>query len=491
MTYLQFHFAFTFPLLLLIVGLTWRDLRLGHSLAGELGQTSRFALVALLVHVIIAVVYTSPWDNFLVYKGVWGYPEGRVLLSIGYVPIEEYLFFVVQTILTGLFLMALGRHLRPLEQPVSISPGLIRLLGAAFFLLLFLIGALALRFDKGTYLGLILVWSAPILVLQWGFGGDYLLQRRRVLLLAISIPTVYLWFADALAIRFGIWWIDPEQTTGIQLFGLPLEEALFFLATNILISFGMLLALHPSSFPRMLYLVAKIRPWSRTLLILWAVSMIPTPLVPGQFTILVQFSTILLALGVLAYTVETYGRKAYLLFAVSLVFGFGVEWLGSTTGVPFGAYQYNAAAPSLIGVPLLVPLGWWAFTVVAIAAAPRRGRVLLAPLVLVAWDLGLDPLMVHMGFWTFERPGVYGQVPFTNFAGWYVAGAFLTLILLRLEPRLGQETRTALRTVFGIQAGLMVFGLLFFGLFVPGVVTALGMGTFMLFWKSFPASESS
>jgi lycopene cyclase domain-containing protein len=175
---MQFHFTFTLPPLLLIGVLTWRDLRLGRSLAGNLGQTTRFALIALLVHILIAVVYTSPWDNYLVYKGVWGYPDGRVLFSIGYVPIEEYLFFVIQTILTGSFLMALGRHMTSLPQPISIPPGLIRSLGAAFFLLLFLIGVIALRFDKGTYLGLILVWSAPILALQWGFGGGSTPNKR-------------------------------------------------------------------------------------------------------------------------------------------------------------------------------------------------------------------------------------------------------------------------------------------------------------------------
>jgi putative membrane protein len=256
--------------------------------------------------------------------------------------------------------------------------------------------------------------------------------------------------------------------------------------TNILISFGMLLALHPGSFPRLLHMVAKVRPWSRTLLILWAVSMVPTPLAPDRFTFLAQLSTVLLALGVLAYTVEAFGHRALLLFSVSLAFGFGIEWFGSTTGFPFGAYQYNATVPSLMGIPILVPLGWWAFTMIAIAAAPKRGGVWLASLALVVWDLGLDPLMVHMGFWTFERPGAYGEIPFTNFLGWYAAGVLLIYALLRLEPRLSGHDRYALRMVFVVQAGLMTIGLFYFGLIVPGFVTALGMSAFMLSWKLFP-----
>ncbi len=31
----------------------------------------------------LALVYTTPWDNFLVYRGIWAYPSGRVLATLG------------------------------------------------------------------------------------------------------------------------------------------------------------------------------------------------------------------------------------------------------------------------------------------------------------------------------------------------------------------------------------------------------------------------
>ena len=47
---------------------------------------------------------------------------------------------------------------------------------------------------------------------------------------------------DFLAIGAGTWTIDPAQTTGILLGGvLPIEEVVFFLLTNVLIVFGMVL----------------------------------------------------------------------------------------------------------------------------------------------------------------------------------------------------------------------------------------------------------
>jgi len=61
----------------------------------------------------LALTYTTPWDNFLVYKGIWSYPKGRVLMSLGWVPVEEYSFFVIQTAFTCLwFLTVLERQVR-------------------------------------------------------------------------------------------------------------------------------------------------------------------------------------------------------------------------------------------------------------------------------------------------------------------------------------------------------------------------------------------
>lgn len=57
---------------------------------------------------LIAVAYTTPWDNFIVANGVWTYDPARVWgIILGYVPLEEYLFFVLQPALAGLVLLAL------------------------------------------------------------------------------------------------------------------------------------------------------------------------------------------------------------------------------------------------------------------------------------------------------------------------------------------------------------------------------------------------
>jgi lycopene beta-cyclase len=250
MTYLQFHLVFILPLILLLAGLAWWDLRRGKLLAGNLGSGNQAALFSVAIHVILAILYTTPWDNYLVYRNVWGYPEGRVLFSIGYVPFEEYLFFIFQTIIAALFLFLLARRGRAIR--FELEGGLrTRALGVLVALMGFIVGAVALNNPKGTYMGLILVWAMPVLILQWGFGGDILVKRWRLILPAITLPTLYLWLADRYAIvKDGIWWINPELTTGWHIAGLPIEEMLFFLMPNLFVVFGITLGLHPLAFKR-------------------------------------------------------------------------------------------------------------------------------------------------------------------------------------------------------------------------------------------------
>lgn len=240
MTYLVFHLIFILPPIAALIAAARRD---GGSLAGRLQQAGSWGVRALALIVLLALFYTTPWDNYLIARGIWGYPPGRVLFTIGYVPFEEYLFFILQPILSGLFLFFLARR-APSPNLVSAQTQRIgRWLGTAFFLGLAVTGTLLLQAVWGTYFGLILVWAAPIAALQWAVGGEELIAEYKLVLPAIIIPTLYLWFSDWAAIKMNIWWISPAYTTGFNPLGLPVEEAFFFLITNIIVIQGLALFL--------------------------------------------------------------------------------------------------------------------------------------------------------------------------------------------------------------------------------------------------------
>lgn len=242
MTYFGFLGVFLMIPILLLWGVAVYDARRGRKLPAALRTWP--AWIIILTHVIIALVYTTPWDNYLVATGVWWYDPALVTgIIIGYVPIEEYTFFVLQPILTGLWLMLLARHL-PVREVSSRSGVRVRRAATAAVGLVWLVsvGILAGGWQPGTYLGLLLVWALPPVMLQLAFGADILWRHRRLVLLGILPMTLYLSAADKLAITSGTWTINPEQSLDMLLLGrLPVEEFLFFFMTNTLIVMGVTL----------------------------------------------------------------------------------------------------------------------------------------------------------------------------------------------------------------------------------------------------------
>ncbi len=230
MTYLQFHLVFILPPLLL---LGWAYAR--RSGRPPLRQTWPWVLLVSA----IALVFTTPWDNYLVWREVWTYGPDRVIGTIGYVPVEEYLFFVLQPLLTGAFLLWIWKP----DRPPAVAAPRSRWIGTAVLLVLALAGIAALTTTRGLYMGLILAWSAPVLAGQWAYAGHWFWRRRRLWALSTAIPTAYLWAADRVALHLGIWAISERYTTGLHLLGLPVEEALFFLVTNLLVVQGVMLFL--------------------------------------------------------------------------------------------------------------------------------------------------------------------------------------------------------------------------------------------------------
>ncbi|MDH4468653.1 MAG: lycopene cyclase domain-containing protein [Bacteriovoracaceae bacterium] len=233
MTYLQFLLIFLgIPLTIVVTLYKKSDL--------PNKKEFRFGIILLI---FLAVTYTAPWDNYLVKSGVWIYGEDRILGTIGYVPLEEYCFFVLQTILSGLFCFLLQKRI-PLTKITNMK--IVQKMNRkkivfSSYLLLFLLGLIFLYFEKSRYLGLILSWGMPVILLQWFFGGNYLLANHKILLVSTLITTFYLWMADGLAISWGIWSISDTYTIGFNLGPLPLEEAIFFLVTNLMVSQGLIL----------------------------------------------------------------------------------------------------------------------------------------------------------------------------------------------------------------------------------------------------------
>ena len=237
-TYLQFHLAFLLPALMLMTATAFVSRsRLRESGIWRAGA-GRTYWVGVAVITAVALVYTTPWDNYLIATGVWSYGEGSTHATLGHAPVEEYLFIVVQPWLTALWLSHLSL---PDEWAMPARPIRSRLGATALAAVLGVAGWRLLGTDTTFYLGAILAWAAPVLALQWAVGAPQLWARRRLVALGTLVPTAYLCVADRIAIEYGIWVLAERYTTGLTVAGLPVEEATFFLVTNLFVVQGLVL----------------------------------------------------------------------------------------------------------------------------------------------------------------------------------------------------------------------------------------------------------
>lgn len=269
MTYFGFLLRFLVIPILVFLAITYWDHKRNRQISGF--RDGRAVWTGIAVHVLLAVVYTTPWDNYLVATGVWYYnPDLVTGLMIGYVPIEEYTFFVLETILTGLWWWFLARRFSLTSDPspkgrgeftpnkrlISLSSGIL-VLAWLIFTGLFFFGD-----TKWTYLSIILFWALPPIGIQMLFGADILWHYRKLVFWGIFVPGAYLSLMDIVALRDTTWSISPNQTTGILFFGiLPLEEVVFFFITNVLIVFGMTLLLANVSQGRFAGIKDQVRSW--------------------------------------------------------------------------------------------------------------------------------------------------------------------------------------------------------------------------------------
>ena len=183
-------------------------------------------------------------------------------------------------------------------------------------------------------------------------------------------------------------------------------------------------------------------------------------------------------------------RDAMLSLLALSAFGYAIETIGVSSGLPYGSFYYGDSLGTKIGglVPYVLPLSWVPLVLGGVAAAlPRGGKevphqrwalwVLSAAVLLTLIDGVLDPGAASLGFWVWPAGGAYYGVPVTNYLGWLFSSTLATAVLLAIghrkwgsvPPLPGLLDSTLLALAFWTGVGL------FSGLLFP---TALGTTLF-------------
>ncbi|MEP6690338.1 MAG: carotenoid biosynthesis protein [Gemmatimonadaceae bacterium] len=168
------------------------------------------------------------------------------------------------------------------------------------------------------------------------------------------------------------------------------------------------------------------------------------------------------ALAALAHAYgHTRGRRALSLFALGAGLSLASELLGTSSGIPFGAYSYTTLLGWRVAglVPFPIPLSWFFMIYCAVSLVARtapgdddwRTQLLWASaagLVLTAWDVSMDPAMSFAtAHWVWHVRGAYYGMPWVNWFGWWLTGSIIAWCYLRIvSPR--EWTRTIARSRF-------------------------------------------
>ena len=241
MTYLRFHLIFNLPLLIILAACT-------GAVSWSAGEILAFALVLAAV-----MIFTTPWDNLAAKWGIWGFPREKFSLRIGYLPVEEYAFFVLQSANVMLALRAIFVFLPDWQLGQETAVGRWTLICLAASVVPWAVVAIQLRWLRRkcgpcVNYAVHLAWFLPVVYAQWVLAPPLFWGHAGLLALITVAFGVYYTLADLVAVRAGTWFFDEKQITGVKLGGvLPWEEIAFFFLTSLLVAQSYLLLLPEDS----------------------------------------------------------------------------------------------------------------------------------------------------------------------------------------------------------------------------------------------------
>ncbi|MCJ7660281.1 MAG: carotenoid biosynthesis protein [Anaerolineales bacterium] len=127
-------------------------------------------------------------------------------------------------------------------------------------------------------------------------------------------------------------------------------------------------------------------------------------------------------------------QNAFIFLGLTVVISLLFESVGVATGWLYGGYHYTEEfGPRIFGlVPYLIPVNWFMMLYPSYVMAERifpreRNRwkqwiaiAAVGGVIMTAWDLVMDPLMVVRGHWVWENEGAFFGIPLQNFFGWWL-----------------------------------------------------------------------
>ena len=173
------------------------------------------------------------------------------------------------------------------------------------------------------------------------------------------------------------------------------------------------------------------------LLLASAEGLLPDPLAFDPY--LVLFGVAVMRLPLISGLAPLIDRRAAGALSALVAYSYVIEYVGATTGVPYGEFSYDVPLGPMLfdtvpwALPLFfIPLVLNSYLLCVLLLGERAdatvARVPAVAAMVVAIDLVLDPGAVALGFWLFGSGAYYG-VPLLNYAGWTLSAVVATVLI--------------------------------------------------------------
>lgn len=221
---------------------------------------------------------------------------------------------------------------------------------------------------------------------------------------------------------------------------------------------------------------------------------------------LILLGTLVMRLPLLAGIAPLLDRRATLGLGALVVYAFGIELFGVSTGWPYGEFEYAIElGPMIFGVvPVGLPvfflplvLNSYLLCLLLLGGAADRRAVRLAAVIatVLLVDFVLDPGAVAVGFWRYLDGGIYYGVPLSNYLGW-VLSATVSVVLLDISfdrAALTKRLETCAFMLDDLVSFVVLWGAInaYFGNWIPvGVALVLTGGLLKTDRFDFPVVRS-
>jgi putative membrane protein len=219
-----------------------------------------------------------------------------------------------------------------------------------------------------------------------------------------------------------------------------------------------------------------------------AEGLLPGPLSFNPYLLL--FGVAIMRLPLIAGVAPLLTRKAGIGLLALCAYTYGIEFVGVSTGYPYGHFEYGVDLGPMIAdsIPAALPLFFLPLVLNAyllcllVLGESARNAVRRVPVVIAAvvgMDLILDPAAVAIGFWSYDAGGLYYGVPWLNYAGWVLSATVAVLLFDYAFDRSGLLARVNACPFMldDLVSFVILWGFVnvFYGNWVPAVL-AVGYG---------------